>query len=235
MKILETLLKEKGIYLSEVQSRQFDIYYHELIDWNHKINLTSITEESEVAVKHFFDSITPAFHFSFSKGTKLCDVGSGAGFPGIPLKILFPEIELTIVDSLQKRLNFLQSLADALGLDRVHLFHDRAEAFAHKPEAREKFDVVAARAVANLSVLSEFCLPLVAKGGTFIALKGANAAEEVTQAERAISVLGGSFAGQIDLDLPDRMGARSLVFIRKVRNSPDKYPRKPGLPAKNPI
>lgn len=235
MELLDALLAEKGIHLSATQSEQFDVYYQELVEWNSRINLTSITEEKEVAIKHFFDSITPAFYYSFNQKLKLCDVGSGAGFPGIPLKILFPEIEITIVDSLQKRLNFLQSLAAAMKLDHLILCHERAEVFAHNPKVREQFDVVTARAVANLSVLSEYCLPLVCKGGTFIALKGLNANKEVSQAEHAIQLLGGTFDRQVDLDLPEDMGARSIVFIDKTKLSPANFPRKPGIPAKNPL
>lgn len=235
MKLLEETLSKKGVYLSEYQRKQFDIYFKELLDWNNKMNLTTITDEAEVAIKHFYDSITPSFYFSFSGHLKICDVGSGAGFPGIPLKILFPDLELTIVDSLKKRLTFLQSLTESLQMEQIILCHDRAETFAHRPGIRESFDIVTARAVAPLSVLSEYCLPLVAPGGTFIALKGLNAQDEIESADGAIRKLGGRLDRKISLVLPDQDGRRTLVFIRKITAAPKKYPRKPGLPSKNPL
>ncbi|MCO7175264.1 16S rRNA (guanine(527)-N(7))-methyltransferase RsmG [Sporolactobacillus kofuensis] len=235
MKLLEELLQDNEIQLSAVQSQQFQRYFELLIEWNEKMNLTAITDEKEVAIKHFFDSLTPVFYFSFRDIRTLCDVGSGAGFPGIPLKILFPELKLTIVDSLKKRLAFLQTVVDSLALDHVTLCHDRAETFAHKSDMREQFDLVTARAVAKLSVLTEYCLPLVRQGGSFIALKGMNAEDEVQQADHAIHQLGGTFGQSVALDLPEESGKRVLVCINKTSSTPGKYPRKPGVPAKNPL
>ncbi|GGL57806.1 16S rRNA (guanine(527)-N(7))-methyltransferase RsmG [Sporolactobacillus putidus] len=235
MKLLEQMFLKQDVHLSESQKEQFDIYYEKLLEWNNKMNLTAITDETEVAIKHFYDSITPSFYFSFSGPLKICDVGSGAGFPGIPLKILFPEIELTIVDSLNKRLTFLQVLTESLQMREVTLCHDRAEIFAHRPGKRESFDIVTARAVADLSVLSEYCLPLVSPGGTFIALKGAHAEEELDKADHAIHILGGKLEKKVSLVLPQEDGQRTLFFIRKTGETPKKYPRKPGIPAKNPL
>lgn len=232
---LDILFEPLGLSLSSVQREQFSDYYRLLIEWNKRINLTSITAEQEVAVKHFYDSITPSIYFPFSKGKKVCDVGSGAGFPGIPLKIVNPGIELTIVDSLQKRLAFLQALVQKLELNHISLIHERAETFAQLKSYREHFDIVVARAVAGLSVLSEYCLPLLRRGGLFIAMKGPNVENEIKQAGRAIQILGGSFRRQEKLELPFGMGGRSLLVIEKTGLSPIKYPRKPGTPVRKPL
>lgn len=235
MKQLTSLLAERGIELSLLQIRQFDTYYHHLLEWNEKMNLTAITAKKDVEIKHFFDSLTPSFYFPFQGTLELCDVGSGAGFPSIPLKILFPNLHVTIIDSLKKRLVFLDSLIHVLGLEQVSLHHDRAETFARQRDFRETFDIVTARAVANLSVLSEYCLPLVREGGTFIALKGANAEEEIHQAGHAIDLLGGKINKVESLILPEENSSRHLVFIDKVKKTPKQYPRKPGTPSKNPL
>src|SRR5690554_2571083 len=169
------LKEEIQIELTDHQLQQFDTYYKMLVEWNEKINLTAITEKHEVYLKHFYDSLTAAKYFSLTKDQpiKLCDVVAGAGFPSIPLKIAFPNLDVTIVDSLNKRITFLNELADALALENVHFYHDRAETFGQNKDHREKYDVVTARAVARMSVLSEFCIPLVKVGGAFVALKGA--------------------------------------------------------------
>lgn len=160
-------LAEKGIHLSPSQLEQFDLYYQLLVEWNEKMNLTAITDKEEVYLKHFYDSLSAAFYFDFSGSLAICDVGAGAGFPSIPLKIAFPDIQVTIVDSLNKRITFLNHLASELQLNDVHFYHDRAETFGKLPEHREQYDVVMARAVARMSVLSELCLPLVKVGGVF--------------------------------------------------------------------
>lgn len=167
VELFQSSLKEKGVQLSDKQLSQFERYYELLVEWNEKMNLTAITEKEEVYLKHFYDSVTAGFHFDFNQNITVCDVGAGAGFPAIPLKIVYPEIQLTVVDSLNKRIGFLQHVVDELGLEHVSLHHDRAETFAQRPEFRQKFDLVMARAVARLSVLSELCLPLVKIGGTF--------------------------------------------------------------------
>lgn len=233
MKFLQHL-KEKGFELTDEQQKQFAIYYETLVEWNEKINLTAVTEKEEVYLKHFFDSITPSFYFDFNKVKSICDVGAGAGFPSIPLKILYPHLEITIVDSLNKRINFLNHLSAELNLTNCHFVHDRAETFG-KSDYRESFDVVTARAVARLSVLSELCLPLVKKGGHFIALKGAQGEIEVEEGLFAISILGGAVVENHPLTLPEEESMRYILDIEKKRQTPKKYPRKPGTPNKEPL
>lgn len=224
----------QGFELSAKQQKQFAIYYTNLVEWNEKINLTAVTEKNEVYLKHFYDSVTPIFYFDFSKIESLCDVGAGAGFPSIPIKILYPHIQLTIVDSLNKRINFLNHLAAELDLENVHFVHDRAELFG-KSKWREQFDVVTARAVARLSVLSELCLPLVKKGGHFLALKGSKAQEELDEGLFAIQILGGEVIESHEFTLPTEESARSIINIEKKRQTSKKYPRKPGTPNKEPL
>lgn len=230
-------LKEKGIELTNRQLEQFSIYFKTLVEWNKKMNLTAITDESEVYVKHFFDSISAAFDYEFNtnKTLTVCDVGAGAGFPSIPLKICFPHIQVTIVDSLKKRIGFLEELADQLGLENVSFYHSRAEEFGQKQEFRHQFDLVLARAVARMSVLSELCLPLVKQGGVFLVMKGSQAADELSDATQAIKVLGGKVEAEFTFSLPVEDSERTIYHIRKLKNSPKRYPRKPGTPNKNPI
>ncbi|UTH16201.1 16S rRNA (guanine(527)-N(7))-methyltransferase RsmG [Macrococcus epidermidis] len=227
-------LQEKGFTITEKQQKQFAIYYETLVEWNKLMNLTAVTEKEEVYLKHFFDSITPSFYYDFTKVQSICDVGAGAGFPSIPLKIMFPHLEVTIVDSLNKRINFLNHLSAELDLTNVRFIHDRAETFG-KSEYRESFDVVTARAVARLSVLSELCLPLVKKGGHFIALKGAQGEIEVEEGLFAISILGGEVIHNHPLTLPEEDSMRYILDIEKKRQTPKKYPRKPGTPNKEPL
>lgn len=228
-------LKEQGIELSDRQLEQFAIYFKTLVEWNEKVNLTAITEETEVYLKHFYDCITPAFYHDFTGDLSLCDVGAGAGFPSIPLKIIFPELKVTIVDSLQKRIVFLNHLATALELEGVSFNHDRAENFGKDAKFRESFDIVTARAVARMSVLSELCLPLVKKNGVFLVLKGAQAEEEYDIAKNAIELLGGEYERKEEFMLPQEDSERVIYWIRKKRKTPKKYPRKAGTPNKNPI
>ncbi|WNB92090.1 16S rRNA (guanine(527)-N(7))-methyltransferase RsmG [Bacillus sp. NEB1478] len=233
--MFQSSLDEKGIVLSEQQLKQFETYYELLVEWNEKMNLTAITEKEEVYLKHFYDSVTAGFHFNFQQDITVCDVGAGAGFPAIPLKICFPEIRLTVVDSLNKRIGFLQHVVNELGLKHVTMHHDRAETFAHRPEFREQFDLVMARAVARLSVLSELCLPLVKKNGHFLAMKGANLPEEVKDGEKAVKLLGGKIKDVHSFLLPIEESERNIVIIDKVKETPKKFPRKPGTPNKSPI
>ncbi|OOE14921.1 16S rRNA (guanine(527)-N(7))-methyltransferase RsmG [Fictibacillus arsenicus] len=235
IEMFQTSLKEKGIELSEKQLSQFENYFHLLVEWNEKMNLTAITEKEEVYLKHFYDSVTAAFYFNFKQDITVCDVGAGAGFPAIPLKICFPEIKLTVVDSLNKRIGFLEHVVNELGLENVSMYHDRAETFAHRPEFRQQFDLVMARAVARLSVLSEFCLPLVKKGGHFLGMKGANLPEEVKDGEKAVKLLGGKIEDVHSFLLPIEESERNIVIIEKVSGTPKKFPRKPGTPNKSPI
>jgi 16S rRNA (guanine527-N7)-methyltransferase len=235
LKQFEESLKEKGINLTSQQLDQFEMYYETLVEWNEKMNLTAITDKEEVYLKHFYDSITAAFFFDLSKPIHLCDVGAGAGFPSIPLKIAFPHLEITIVDSLNKRITFLNHLANVLKLEKVHFIHDRAETFGVNPQYRETFDVVSARAVARLSVLSELCLPLVKVGGHFIAMKAANAKEELEMGKKAIALLGGKVEEMFVFTLPIENSERNIIVIKKEKQTPKKYPRKPGTPNKMPI
>jgi len=231
-------LAAKGIKLTKRQLEQFDIYYRFLVETNEHLNLTAITEQEEVYLKHFYDSILAGIAVPDLQTAPLsiCDVGAGAGFPSIPLKIAFPNLKVTIVDSLNKRIKFLNELAAKLELDGVAFFHARAEEFAGKKSLyRESFDVVTARAVARMSVLAEFCLPLVKKGGRFIALKAQKAESELAQAQFAITILGGKFKEDIELQLPKLGDERHIIVIAKQKETPKKYPRKAGTPAKQPL
>lgn len=228
-------LAAKGISLSPQQLDQYEKYFTLLVEWNEKMNLTAITDKPEVYLKHFYDSISAAFYFDFTKPLHICDVGAGAGFPSLPIKIAFPELRVTIVDSLNKRIGFLEHLTKELGLENVQLIHDRAETFGQNKEHRESYDVVTARAVARLSVLSELCMPLVKVGGTFIAMKGASAEEELEVGKKAISILGGKLHQSFSFTLPQEDSERNLLIIYKEKATPKKYPRKPGTPNKTPI
>lgn len=230
-----TSLAEKGITLTDKQLDQFQTYFETLVEWNEKMNLTAITEKHEVYLKHFYDSIAASFYFDFTKPFHLCDVGAGAGFPSIPLKIVYPHIEVTIVDSLNKRISFLNHLANVLQLENVHFVHDRAETFGVNPTYRESFDVVTARAVARMSVLSELCLPLAKVGGTFIAMKAAHARDELEAGQKAITTLGGKLEKVFTFTLPLEESERNILIIKKQKQTPKKYPRKPGTPGKTPI
>ncbi|WP_243387221.1 16S rRNA (guanine(527)-N(7))-methyltransferase RsmG [Bacillus kexueae] len=228
-------LDQKGISLSNEQLQQFERYYELLVEWNEKMNLTSITEKKEVYLKHFYDSISAAFYYDFSKPLSICDVGAGAGFPSIPLKICFPHLHISIVDSLKKRITFLEHLASELKLTNVAFYHDRAETFGKNKEFRESFDLVTARAVARLSVLSELCLPLVKVEGHFLALKASSAEEELEKAQKAVKTLGGTLEEMNNFSLPIEESERNIIVIRKDRPTPKKYPRKPGTPNKMPL
>lgn len=220
--IFKELLKELNLQINEVQEEQFNKYYNKLIEVNQVMNLTAITEEQEVYIKHFYDSLTLSKALE-NKNITLCDVGSGAGFPSIPLAIMFPQMKITIIDALNKRINFLKEVISQLNLTNVEAIHARAEDFVKTK--RNYFDVVSARAVANLPVLCELCMPLTKKGGAFVAMKGSNASEEIKQAENAISVLGGKVKQIYDMSLPLNMGERSIIYIYKDKEGPNKYPR----------
>ncbi|MBT2217235.1 16S rRNA (guanine(527)-N(7))-methyltransferase RsmG [Virgibacillus dakarensis] len=230
-----TELQKKGIELNEPQINQFSVYFKTLVEWNEKINLTALTSEQDVYLKHFFDSISAAFYEDFTEELHICDVGAGAGFPSIPLKICFPALKVTIIDSLQKRIGFLNHLATDLDLTDVAFYHDRAENVGKNAKFRETFDIVMARAVARMSVLSELCLPLCKKSGVFIAMKGSQANEELSDAETAIELLGGHTKKVHTFSLPEENSERSIVIIDKKRKTPSKYPRKAGVPNKKPL
>ena len=225
-----------GIQLTEKQKIQFERYFELLVEWNGKINLTAITDKEGVYLKHFYDSLMPLWtmpqdHYDVT----LCDVGAGAGFPSIPLKIVKPELDVTIVDSLQKRITFLELLVEELELDHVRCVHGRAEDVGQNKNYRESFELVTARAVASLNVLCEYCLPLVKKGGYFLALKAQKSDEEIAQAQKAITVLGAKLEKQSDELLPMELSERKFVLIKKTKETPNQYPRKAGKPVKQPI
>ena len=228
-------LKKLGITLTERQREQFDRYYELLIERNKVMNLTGITDYDEVNLKHFTDSLTIVRLKDMSKISTLIDVGTGAGFPGIPIKIAFPHIEIVLLDSLNKRLKFLDDVIRELDLEEIRTLHGRAEDYAKKAEYREKFDLCVSRAVANLSTLSEYCLPFVKKGGSFVSYKSGDSDEEIRQSENAVDLLGGKIETVKRFMLPDTDIGRTLVKIDKIKNTPGKYPRKAGVPAKEPL
>lgn len=231
-------LQAQGIELTDAQLAQFATYYQDLVATNEHVNLTAITAEKDVYLKHFYDSIVGALAEPKLKteALTLCDIGAGAGFPSLPMKIAFPQLKVTIVDSLNKRIKFLDDLVTKLGLTDVTLIHDRAETFSGKKSPyRESFDVVTARAVARLSVLSELCLPAVKVGGEFIAYKASAASDELQVGQKALHVLGGEVDHVTELTLPGTDEERNLMVIKKVNVTPVKYPRRPGLPNKQPI
>lgn len=232
---LRQAAKEFNIKLTESQIAAFNQYYVMLIDWNQKINLTAITEPEEVAVKHMIDSLSCYDYQIFKPGSSVIDVGTGAGFPGLPLKILQDQLELTLLDSLNKRVQFLQAVADDLHLSSVNIVHSRAEDGARQKLYREKFDVAVSRAVARLNILCELCLPFVKVGGYFIALKGAQAGLEVEEAKQALALLGGEIVRTQPVKLPGLADQRAVVYIHKVRASAKGYPRRAGLPEKKPL
>jgi len=228
-------LKEKGIVLTDTQVFQFKKYFELLVEWNEKMNLTAITDLEGVYLKHFYDSISASFYFDFTKFTTVCDVGAGAGFPSIPIKICFPHLHVTIVDSLNKRITFLNHLSEQLKLENVNFVHARAEEFGQNAKYREQFDVVTARAVARLSVLSELCVPLAKNGGYFVALKAAAGPDELKDAKKAIETLGVELKEEFAFLLPVEESERTLYVFEKIKTTPKKYPRKPGVPNKTPI
>lgn len=224
-----------GVPLTDRQTEQFLMYYEVLTEWNSFMNLTAITEYGEVVKKHFVDSVSLIKAYDLTKPMSVMDVGTGAGFPGLVLKIAFPNLRLTLLDSLNKRIQFLNEVIGRLALTGVETVHGRAEDHARPWKLREKYDLCVSRAVANLSTLSEYCLPFVKKGGCFISYKSEKVSEEVNAAQKAISLLGGKVKGQVDFTLPDSNIYRNLVVIEKVKACPLNYPRKAGLPAKEPL
>lgn len=231
----DTALEKFNILLSKEQKEQFDKYYSILVEWNKVMNLTGITEYEEVQKKHFLDSLSLIHLMDLTKTETVIDIGTGAGFPGIPLKIAFPHLKVTLLDSLNKRVKFLNSVIDELGLEEITAIHGRAEDYAKQKEYREMYDLCVSRAVANLSTLVEYCLPYVKKGGYFISYKSGEVEEEVKQSEKAVELLGGKINKIDKFYLPESDIGRSLIQIQKIKNTPKKFPRKAGLPAKEPL
>lgn len=225
--------KEISIELSEEQIEKFYSYMKLLLEWNEKINLTAITDEKEIILKHFIDSLT--INKYIDSGERIVDVGTGAGFPGIPLKILREDVEIVLVDSLNKRINFLNEVIEKLKLTNIRTIHARAEEFGRMKEYREKFDKSTSRAVANLATLSEYLIPLVKVKGKCICMKGAEIKEELNESEKAIKTLGGKVEKVESFNLPQSDFSRNIIIIEKVKNTDKKYPRKPGTPSKEPI
>lgn len=230
-------LKEWNIVLSDEQLILFDKYMDLLLEWNEKINLTAITDIDEIYKKHFLDSLSliKCIDDLGDKEYTLLDMGTGAGFPGIPLKIAFPNLKITLADSLNKRIDFLNIVIDELDLKDINAIHARAEELAHDEKYREQFDVVVSRAVANLSVLSEYCLPFVKVDGIFVSYKSGNSSEEISASKNAIGMLGGKLINTFDFMLPDSDYSRSNVYIKKIKSTEDRFPRKAGTPSKKPL
>ena len=234
--IFKRNLESINVELSDKQIEQLDKYYEILVEWNSFMNLTGITEYEEVMLKHYLDSLVLRLPIDGSNlNIKLIDVGTGAGFPGLPLKIFCPELKLTLLDSLNKRVKFLQLVVDELGLKDVEVIHARSEEAARNKKYREKFDLATARAVARLPIICEYCLPFVKQGGTFIALKGRQYEEEIQEAQKAFSVLGGKLVKSMPVKLPELEDKRAVVYIKKEKATPKVYPRKAGTPERNPI
>lgn len=237
--LLQKSFASINIVLTDEQTQQFLLYADLLCEWNEKINLTTITDFPEIVIKHFVDSLMISQSSNVSRETlangKIIDVGTGAGFPGIPLKIIYPNAKITLLDSLNKRVTFLNQVILELHLKKITAIHGRAEEVGRNPEHREHYELCVSRAVANLSTLSEYCLPLVRRGGYFVAYKSGNIKEEVAAADKAVNVMGGKFTEIEMFQLPNTDIQRSLVPIRKTSPTPKKYPRKAGTPAKQPL
>ena len=236
-RLLDAGCGELGIVLTEKQKEQFFKYFQLLTEWNQVMNLTAITEMPEVVTKHFVDSllVVNVFDGIRTEAYSCIDVGTGAGFPGIPLKIAFPQLQITLLDSLNKRVGFLNTVIQELGLTGITAVHGRAEDFGRNKEYREQFDLCVSRAVSNLATLSEYCLPYVKKGGSFISYKSGTVQEETRQAEKAIKILGGDLQEITYFNLPDTEISRSLIPVKKIKSTPKAYPRKAGTPLKTPL
>ena len=229
------LLAQQGIELNDRQKDQFERYFELLVEWNEKINLTAITEKNEVYLKHFYDSIAPVLQGLIgNQELKLLDIGAGAGFPSLPMKIIYPQLDVTIIDSLNKRINFLKLLAEELKLDKVHFYHGRAEDLAQDKAFRAQFDLVTARAVARMQVLSELTIPYLKVGGKLLALKASNAPEELEEAKNALNLLFSKVQDNLSYALPNG-DPRFITVVEKKKETPNKYPRKAGMPNKRPL
>ena len=232
---LKEYIQNIGIELNQDKINKLINYYELLIEKNKVMNLTAITEYKDVVIKHFADSLSIIKAVNMSEVTNIIDIGTGAGFPGMVLKIVFPDVKITLLDSLNKRVNFLNEVIEMLGLKDVTAIHGRAEDYAKQKEHREKYDFCVSRAVANLSTLSEYCIPFVKEGGSFISYKSGKIDEELSQAENAVKILGGKVQDVVKFPLMDTDMDRSFVVIKKMKPTAKKYPRKAGLPAKEPL
>lgn len=228
-------LEELNVICNENQMKQFIKFYELLIEWNKVMNLTGITEFEEVVEKHFIDSLSIVRIQNLNQIESVLDIGTGAGFPGIPLKIIYPNVRFVLLDSLKKRVNFLNEVIKELGLEYIEVIHGRAEDFARKEEYREQFDLCVSRAVANLSTLTEYCLPYVKRNGFFISYKSGKIEEELQESKNAVFLLGGKLESRDTFMLPNSEISRTLIKIKKCENTSKKYPRKSGLPAKEPL
>ena len=233
--VLTEKVKELSIVLNDKQIQQFEQYYNILVEWSKVMNLTAITEYEEVVEKHFLDSLTIVNAIHVEKIETLIDVGTGAGFPGIPLKIAFPHLKVTLLDSLNKRIKFLNEVIDLLELNDIKAIHGRAEDYAKQAEYREQYDICVSRAVANLATLSEYCLPYVKVDGLFVPYKSGEIDEELKSSEKAVSILGGKVEEVVKFQLPGTDIGRSFVKIHKIKETKKKYPRKAGMPTKEPL
>lgn len=233
--VLTKKVKELSIVLNDKQIQQFEQYYNILVEWNKVMNLTAITKYEEVIEKHFLDSLTIVDAINMEKIETLIDVGTGAGFPGIPLKIAFPHLKVTLLDSLNKKIKFLNEVIDLLDLDDIKAIHGRAEDYAKQAEYREQYDICVSRAVANLATLSEYCLPYVKVDGLFVPYKSGEIDEELKSSEKAVSILGGKVEEVVKFQLPGTDIGRSFVKIHKIKETKKKYPRKAGMPTKEPL
>lgn len=233
--VLTEKVKELSIVLNDKQIQQFEQYYNILVEWNKVMNLTAITEYEEVVEKHFLDSLTIVYAINMEKIETLIDVGTGAGFPGIPLKIAFPHLKVTLLDSLNKRIKFLNEVIDLLELNDIKAIHGRAEDYAKQVEYREQYDICVSRAVANMATLSEYCLPYVKMDGLFVPYKSGEIDEELKSSEKAVSILGGKVEEVVKFQLPGTDIGRSFVKIHKIKETKKKYPRKAGMPTKEPL
>lgn len=233
--ILKEGINELGLSLSDAQIDQFQLYYELLTEWNRFMNLTAIIEYEEVCTKHFLDSISLCKAIDCTQEYTVIDVGTGAGFPGIPLKIAFPNLKITLLDSLGKRVKFLEEVIQRLGLQDIQAIHGRAEDYAKPELLREQFDLCVSRAVANLATLSEYCIPYVKEGGYFISYKSEKISEEECAAQKAIKLLGGKVASQVEFLLPHSDIYRNLFMIQKIAPTPKKYPRRAGFAYKEPL
>lgn len=235
MQLFEKGIKKLGLEITEYQKKQFLKYYEMLIETNKVMNLTAITDFDEVIVKHFIDSLLIVKAIDMNEINNLVDVGTGAGFPGIPIKIMFPKLEVTLIDSLNKRLKFLDNVINELGLENIETVHGRAEDLGHNKLYREKYELCVSRAVANLSTLNEYCMPFVKVGGKFVSYKSSISTDEINDSIKSVNVLGGSIISKDIIGLPCSDMDRTMVVIKKIKVSPKKYPRKAGTPTKEPI